>query len=148
MTEIQEGRVGRYCKPTTLENGIPISSAFAKRVKDTYLSVYLLEFFQRQTEEENITEIKNYMSEQRRWKFSPNGCFAVFDIQQSKTYIFEEESLEIFYRDQGLPHCGLFHDNSGNDIVVAKLLAKCVQTTYPIKNLPNSTTLPPSRSQD
>ena len=63
MTEIEIGNVTRYCKPSSLENGIPQSSAFEKRIErnEPYLSVYLLEFFQRETEIKNVIEVKKYM---------------------------------------------------------------------------------------
>jgi hypothetical protein len=45
MKEIEAGNVTRYCKPSTLENGVPNSSAFERRSEEKYLSVYLLDFF-------------------------------------------------------------------------------------------------------
>lgn len=134
MAEINTGNVTRYCRPSTLENGRPIASAFEKRKErnEKYLSVYLLEFFNQETELENIREVKVYM-EEKGFVCKPNGSLAIVNIQQSKAYIFKEESLEIFYKEENLPHCGIYHD--ADDLLIAKLLAECVQNNYPIKNL-------------
>lgn len=105
MTEIETGNVTRYCKPSTLENGIPKSSAFQRRTErnEKYLSVYLLDFFGKETEVANIRETKTYM-EQNGFTCKPNGSFAVLNIQQSKEYIFAELSREISFRQKNLPH--------------------------------------------
>ena len=110
MKEIENGNVSRYCRPIDLEDGIVKSHAFAKRTErnEKYLSVYLLEFFQKETELENILEVKAYMA--KNYNLKPNGCFAVVNIQQSKQYILEEISSQIYYREEKLPHCGIFHD--------------------------------------
>ncbi len=132
MTNIEAGNVTRYCKPSTLENGIPQSSAFERRSDEKYLSVYLLEFFGNETEVENIRQVKTYM-EQRRFTCKTNGSFAILNIQQSKEYIYEEISSDIFYREENLPHCGIYHD--ADDLLIAELLAECVQNNYPVKNI-------------
>ena len=135
MTEIETGNVTRYCKPSSLENGIPQSSAFEKRIErnEPYLSIYLLEFFQRETEIKNVIEVKKYMTEGKGFICKPNASFAIINIQKSKEYIFEEISLEISYREENLPHCGVFHD--ADDLLIAELLAECVESNYLIKHL-------------
>ncbi|VXD17925.1 conserved hypothetical protein [Planktothrix serta PCC 8927] len=140
MTEIETGNVTRYCKPRDLEKGIPKSSAFQRRIErdEKYLSVYLLDFFDQETEVEKIREVKAYM--EKSFTCKSNGSFAVLNIQQSKEYILEEISSEIFYREKKLPHCGIFHD--ADDLLIAKLLAECVQNNYPLKNLTDSITSP------
>lgn len=140
MTEIETGNVTRYCKPSTLEKEIPKSSAFERRSGEKYLSVYWLEFFGKETEVKNIIEVKTYM-EKNNFTCKLNGSFAVLNIEQSKEYIFEEISSEIYYREKSLPHCGIFHE--ADDLLIAKLLAECVQKNYPVRNFADSTTLPP-----
>jgi hypothetical protein len=135
MKEIETGNVTRYCKPRDLQDGIVQSSAFEKREKDTFLSVHLLEFFQKETELENVLQIKAYM-EAGNFNLKSNGCFAVVNIQQSKEYITEKESLEISYREEELPHCGIYYD--AYDYVIAELLAQCVQNNYLIKDITDS----------
>lgn len=141
--EIENGKVTRYCKPSSLESGVPKSSAFERRTGEEYLSVYLLDFFQKPMEVENVIEVKAYMT-RRNFKCKPNGCFAVLDLEQSKEYILEQISAEISFREKNLPHCGIFHD--AEDVLIAKLLAKCVCSNYPVKNLDDSNTPPPSPS--
>ncbi|MDB9435936.1 hypothetical protein PN450_03750 [Dolichospermum lemmermannii CS-548] len=138
MTEIETGNVTRYCKPSYLENGIVQSSAFEKRIerKEKYLSVYLLEFFQKETEIKNVIEVITFMTK-KGFNLKPDGSFAVINIQQSKEYIFAEISLEISYQEENLPHCGIFHD--ADDLLVAELLAECVQNNYLIKEITDST---------
>ncbi|MFN5067341.1 MAG: hypothetical protein ACK4V0_14235 [Aphanizomenon sp.] len=130
MKEIENGNVSRYCRPIDLEDGIVKSHAFAKREKDTFLSVHLLEFFQKETELENVLEVKAYM---KNYNFKRNGSFAVINIQKSKQYILEEISSQIYYREETLPHCGIFHD--ADDLLISRLLAECVQNNYLIKDI-------------
>ncbi|MEA5469962.1 hypothetical protein [Spirulina sp. 06S082] len=140
-SEIESGNVARYCKPSSLENGVPDKSAFEKRKGEQYLSVYRLEFFQKQTEKENIAEVRNYMEKKIRFNCKSNGSFAVLNIEQSKEYILEELSEIISYKEEGLPHCGLYHNT--DDFLIAELLTECVQNNYFVKDIvdPN---IPPS----
>ncbi len=141
--EIKNGYVTRYCKPSSLNNGVPDSSAFRRRSGEQYLSVYLLDFFQKQTELENVIEVKKYMTE-RGFKCKQNGFFAAINIDQSKEYIFEEMASEISFLEKKLPHCGIFHE--ADDLLIAELLAECVINNYPVKNLDDSNNPPPSPS--
>lgn len=134
MKEIETGNVTRYCKPRDLQDGIVQNSAFEKREKDTFLSVHLLEFFQKETELENVLEVKAHMA--KNYDLKRNGSFAVISIQQSKEYIAEKGSLEICYREEELPHCGIYYD--AYDYVIAELLAQCVQNNYLIKDITDS----------
>ena len=143
MKEIEAGNVTRYCKPSSLEKGEPKSSAFERRSEEKYLSVYLLNFFKMHTEVENVREVKKYLTG-KSFQCKPNGSFAVLNIEQSREYILEESSSEIYYREKNLPHCGIFHD--ADDLLIAKLLAEAIQTNYPIKDISDSTTPPPSPS--
>lgn len=130
---LTHGRVARYCKPSSLdEQESPTSAAFQRRPTEEYLSVFWLEFFQEAHEKNRIQAVKQAM-EQRRFTVKQRGHFAVLDIEQSMQYIFEEVAEQIAYRAMNLPHCGLFHD--GDDLLVAELLAECVQANYEVKSL-------------
>ncbi|MBD1216542.1 MAG: hypothetical protein H9536_04215 [Aphanizomenon flos-aquae Clear-A1] len=133
MKEIKIGNVSRYCKPSHLQDGIVKYYAFLKRRDEESLSVHLLEFFQKETELENVLEVKAYM---KNYNFKRNGSFAVINIQKSKQYILEEISSQIYYREETLPHCGIFHD--ADDILISRLLAECVQNNYLIKDITDS----------
>jgi len=138
MTEIQEGTAARYCKPATLDKQTqyPESSAFQLRIingiQEKYLSFYLLDFFARATEHENVIETKNTM-EQNGFKLKGSGVFALLDIKQSKEYIFEQIVETISYKELNLPHCGLFHDYA--DLVMSEYLVQSTRTCYIIKSL-------------
>ena len=134
MTEILKGNVARYCKPSTLdEDGNPQGSSFKLRPDrdEKSLSVYLLEFFGRNTEKENLSEVKKEMK--KNLNLSKSGVFATLNIQDSKSYIFELISEQISYREMNLPHCGIFHEN--DDGVISDLLAKCVQSHYSVSDI-------------
>ena len=130
---LTDGRVARYCKPSSIdEQGSPTSAAFQRRSTEEYLSVFWLEFFQHSHEKMRIQAVKQAM-EQRRFTVKPRGQFAVLEIEQSTRYILEEVAEQIVYRAMNLPHCGIFHD--GDDLLIAELLAECVQAQYGVKDV-------------
>ena len=92
MKKIKSGNVVRYCKPSTLdENGNPTGASFQRRVErdEQYLSVYLLEFFGRETEKDNVSEVKKEM-ERKNFKFKNRGVFATLNIEDSQSYILRK----------------------------------------------------------
>ncbi len=130
--EIQSGTVARYCKPSTLENFKPKPACFSLRAHERELSVYLLDYFQEPTEKENVVKVKELM-ETQGFKFGSTSTFVTLDIAQSKHYIFTQVAQHICYRQTGKPpHYSIFHQNS-DDLIIAKLLAKCVNHCYPVK---------------
>jgi hypothetical protein len=138
MTEINQGNVARYCKPSSLdENGEITSSAFQRRPNrnEGYLSVYLLEFFNCETEKENVIEVKKEMGK-KRFKVSKNGLYATLNIEHSQEYIMKEIKQNISYQEQNLPHCGIYHDY--NDLLISELLAECVENKYKIRDIEES----------
>ena len=135
-TEIQGGTVARHCKPSTLDAGQPKASCFTLRKDrdERELSVYLLDYFRNPTEKENVIAVKQLM-EKRGFKFGLTSIFATLDIDESKRYILAEIAQKIVYRQTGTPpHCSLFHQYH-NDLLVAKLLSKCVKNCYSVKQL-------------
>ena len=135
MKKIRSGNVVRYCKPSTLdENGNPTWASFQRRVErdEQYLSVYLLEFFGRETEKDNISEVKKEM-EKKNFKLKNRGVFAILNIEDSRSYILEKIAEEISYQEMNLPHCGIFHEH--NDLVISELLAQCVRNSYSVNDL-------------
>jgi len=138
MKEIQAGTVSRYCKPYFLdENGNPTARCFElrKNRNEKYLSVCLLEFFDKPTEKEKLVDVKNFM-EKNGFSFKSKAAgFALLDIEKSKEYIFQKISEKISYREvNSLPHCGIFHESYG-DLPIAERLAQCVKIFYSMKNL-------------
>ncbi len=132
--EIRAGTVARYCKPSTLENFKPKPACFSLRAHERELSVYLLDYFQKPAEKENIVKVKELM-EIQGFKFGATSTFVTLDIAQSKHYIFTQIAQQIYYRQTGKPpHCSISHQDS-DDLIIAKLLAKCVKRSYPVKEL-------------
>jgi hypothetical protein len=129
MTEIIEGTVARYCKPSTLnEQGLPTGSSFQLRLpNEKYLSVYLLDYFNVTSEQEKIIEVKNEM-QRKGFNFKKSGIFSTLNIEQSKEYILDLVSEKIFYQELNLPHCGIFHE--ADDLLISELLSQCVQNNY------------------
>jgi hypothetical protein len=134
MNEINEGNAARYCKPSSLgEDGCPSSSAFQRRPnrKEGYLSVYFLEFFGKNTEKENVSEVKRLMA--THFNLKKSGLYAILNIQQSKEYIMKEIEKLISYKEITLPHCGIFHHH--DDLLISELLLECVQNKYKVEML-------------
>ena len=134
MTEINEGTVARYCKPSTLnEQGLPTGSSFQLRLpNEKYLSVHLLDYFNVASEQEKIIEVKNEM-ERKGFSFKKNGTFSTLNIEHSKKHILDLVSEKISYQELNLPHCGIFHE--ADDLLISELLSQCVKNTYPIKEV-------------
>lgn len=135
MNEIPSGNVARYCKPSSLdEDGYPTGSAFQRRSdrNEEYLSVYLLEFFEKIEEKDNVLEVKREMK-RKNFNLKANGSYAVLNIEKSKKYIMDEIDEQIYYNEMKLPHCGIFHDH--DDLLISELLAECIQNSYRIRDI-------------
>ena len=136
MAEIEKGTVVRYCKPSTLdEQGKPMGSSFQLRIRtptEKYLSVHLLDYFDKPSEIEKASAVKVAMQKQR-FNFKENGVFSTLDIKQSQDYINQLISEIISYKSLNLPHCGIFHEH--DDLVISELLSQCVLNNYPINQL-------------
>lgn len=135
MAEIETGTVVRYCKPSTLdEQGKPTGSSFQLRRKsaEEYLSVHLLDYFDKPSEIENASAVKVAM-QKKGFSFNENGVFSTLDIKQSRDYINQLISKKISYKSRDLPHCGIFHEY--DDLVISELLSQCVLNNYSINQL-------------
>lgn len=137
MTELQTGTVARYCKPSALDeqrNPNALCFELRKREKrETYLSVYLLDYFEKPTEPENVAEVKLEMG-RKGFNLQQSGKFAVLDIEDSKNRIFDLISEEISYKELNLPHCGIFHERY-TELAIDELLLLCIKKCYPVKQV-------------
>ncbi len=133
--EIIKGNITRYCKPSTIKNNRLKPSAFELRSNENYLSAYLLEYFGHGKEKENVKAAKRFMEEVNNFSFRNNSGFAVLDIEHTKQQMMENASQEIRFKEEKLPHCGIF--SNGDDLVIAKLLTQCVHALYLAKDLEN-----------
>lgn len=130
--EILQGTVVRYCKPMTIDSKIPTFYCFQLREGESYLSVYLLDYFEEPSEQEKVVAVKQFM-ESKKFQCKPTGVFAALDIEKSKQKIFESIAQSISYHAEGLPHCGISHE--WEDLVIAQFLAECITHCYPVKKL-------------
>ena len=130
--EILQGTVVRYCKPMTINSQIPTFYCFQLREGESSLSVYLLDYFEKPSEQEKVVAVKQLM-ESKKFQCKPSGVFATLDIEKSKQKIFESIAQSIWYHAEGLPHCGISHEYE--DLVIAQFLAESVNHCYPAKQL-------------
>lgn len=80
--EILHGTVVRYCKPMTIDDKVPTYFCFQLREGESYLSVYLLDYFEQQSEREKVVAVKQFM-ESKKFQCKPSGIFATLDIEES-----------------------------------------------------------------
>ena len=127
--------ISRYCKPSTVEHGIPMPAAFLPRPNEEYLSVNWLEYFSEPTLDAAVDEVRRVFS-QKGYRIVPNGRFAVLNIGAVKT-----ASLDNVGRILSIDHLPLSNDQShagllgytSDDLAVAIELAALVtqQDIYP-----------------
>lgn len=135
MKEILSGSTARYCKPSSLnESKNPSPAAFQRRPerKEGYLSLYLLDYFKKETELENVRSVQLEMA-RKGFIVKKSGVFAILDIEKSKDFLLENYSEEITFREANLPHCGLFHES--DDLLISELLIECIDNSYKISDL-------------
>jgi hypothetical protein len=138
--ELISGTVARYCSKSRVvildERHQPDPSCFNLRQfrNERYLSVYLLEYFDKLTEEENLNAVKHAI--EAGGFQCKTGIFALLDVADSK-HKFEQKKLKISYQSLNLPHCGLFHEYNYeyHEMYITELLVQCVKTCYSIKQL-------------
>ena len=120
--------VSRYCKPSTVEHGIPMPAAFLPRPNEEYLSVNWLEFFGEPALDAAVDSVRSVFA-QKSYRVAPNGRFAVLNIGAAKTAAYESvgRALRIDYLplsdDQS--HAGILGYTS-DDLAVAIELAALV----------------------
>ncbi|MEZ5671211.1 MAG: hypothetical protein R3E08_02070 [Thiotrichaceae bacterium] len=138
--ELRSGTVARYCSQSRVvildEKQQPDPTCFNLRQQrvERYLSVYLLEYFEKSSEKANLLEVKRVI-ENGGFKCK-TGIFALLDIEGSK-HKFEQKKLKISYQPLNLPHCGIFHDYDYeyHELYITELLVQCVKTCYSTKQL-------------
>ena len=120
--------VSRYCKPSTVEHGIPMPAAFLPRPNEEYLSVNWFEFFGEPTLCAAVDRVRRVFA-QKGYDVVPNGRFAVLNIGAAKTAAYENvgRALRIDHLPLGddHSHAGILGYTS-NDLAVATELAALV----------------------
>ncbi len=134
--EIIEGNLTRYCRPSQIQKKSqkPSPAAFELRDGEQYLSAYLLEYFEKSSEKENVKAVKKFMEEIKHFSLGKNGGFAVFQIAHIREHMINA-SQNVRFKEKELPHCGIFFE--GDDLTISKLLSQCVHALYLVKDLSN-----------
>ena len=127
--------VSRYCKPSTVENGIPLPAAFMPRSGEEYLSVNWIEYFSELVLCMAVDRVREVFSE-KGYRVVRNGRFAVLNIGSAKGAIAEGVgralSIDHLPVSNDESHAGIFGYGS-DDLAVAVELAALLasQDIYP-----------------
>ncbi len=106
-----------------------------KRKNEKYLSAYLLEYFKKSSEKENMKAVKKFMEEKTNFSLRKNGGFTVLNIEKTKKYINDAlQKNAVSFKKTTLPHCGIFFEE-GDDLAISKLLSRCVDKIYLVGDL-------------
>ncbi len=116
-----EDHVSRYCKPSTVDNGMPMSAAFMPRPGEEYLSVNWLEYFGEPTLDSAIGRIRTAFSE-KGYRVARNGRFAVLNVDSVKRAVPEDIGVALSINhipfDDDHSHAGII-GYSSNDLAIA-----------------------------
>ena len=120
--------VSRYCKPSTVERGIPLSAAFMPKRGEDYLSVNWLEYFGEPALDTAIDRVRQVFRD-KNYQMRPRGRFAVLKVGDVKT-----AALESVRHTLDIDHLPLSDDQShagirgygSEDLAVAVELAALV----------------------
>ena len=123
-----DDHVSRYCKPSSVDDGIPTSSAFLPRQGEEYLSVNWLEFFGEPTLGAAVERIREVFSE-KGYRVSRNGRFATLNVGEAKTAVEEATgralSIDYLPLDDDQSHAGI-RGYTSDDLAIAVELANLV----------------------
>jgi hypothetical protein len=126
----------RYCKPTTVAEGVVQASAFELRVdehgtEEEYLSVFWMEHIHPNDHDLQVAGVLS----QSPISLKKNGRLAKLNVGTSKHLVNTKTDHTIdFQHEPNAPcacHAGIF-GLSPNSLVVHGLLAQCVQEPLPI----------------
>lgn len=120
--------VARYCKPTTVENGVPLVAAFSMGEQSDHLSVNWLEFLSRDKWDNQIQCLREVFRA-KGYTLRKNGRFAVLNVGRSIQAVETSVGYGIAFRhwpeENNESHSGIFgytHD----DLAVALELRSVV----------------------
>ena len=106
-----EHHVSRYCKPSTVEDGMPGVSAFEMEAGHSHLSVNWLEFYESNNKGECISRIRQEYLD-NGYTLRKNGRFAVLNVGNSldKNRSSTAPDIRFLYWPQNgyVSHSGIF----------------------------------------
>jgi hypothetical protein len=106
-----DDHISRYCKPSTVDDGIPMFTAFIPRQDEDHLSVNWLEYFG-ETELNAAVERVREVFHSKGFTLRPNGRFAVLNVEAARTAVHEAVG-----RTLNIDHLPLSDDPSHSGIL-------------------------------
>lgn len=123
----------RYCKPSWVQDGVPLVDAFLNAANEAHVSVNWMEFFDVDAREEQISRIRAVFAA-KGYVLKPNGRFAVLNVGNSVLQVEEGAQKIISFlhwpEDNDDSHSGIF-DYGAEDLQVAVELANSI-TPYAV----------------
>ena len=125
-----EDHVSRYCKPSTVEYGMPMSAAFMPRPSEEYLSVNWLEHFGEPTLASAIGKVRAVFSE-KGYRLARNGRFAALNVGAVKRAVPKHIGVTLSINhipfDDDQSHAGIIGYTSNDLVVAVELVALLTQ---------------------
>lgn len=123
-----DDQIARYCKPSCVEDGVPLVTAFLPRNDESYLSVNWLEYFRATNPSAAVDRVRDVFCK-KGYGLRPNGRFAVLNVGAAKMAVYG--AMRRALRIEHLPladddsHAGIV-GYSSDDLAVALELAALV----------------------
>ena len=121
--------VARYCKPSMIDEGMPLAGVFLPRPTERHLSINWLEFFgTAKARDDQIHDVRHAL-QAKGYRISPNGRLAVLNVGDVKRVAIE---LNTTLRVRRIPrpndpsHAGILGYSAG-DLPVALALQSLVR---------------------
>lgn len=80
--------VSRYCKPSVVDNGLPLVGAFVPRPSERHVSVNWLEHLDSSDLAAALDKVRTRF-QIRNYRLRPNGRFVVLNVGRSRTSVSE-----------------------------------------------------------
>ena len=117
--------VSRYCKPSTVNNGVPLATAFTPRENEPYLSVNWLEYFHEASPSAAMKRVREAFDD-KNYQVRRNGMFAVLNVGAVKAIAFDTIQMHLGIEHMPLAddpsHCGI-KGYTCTDLAVAAAIA-------------------------
>lgn len=133
-----EDNLARYCGKQKLDNGRVLPLAFHLKEDESYVSVNWLEYFNKSSIPEAISELRPVFAKKFQ-NIRASARFAVLNIQKAQRMVQEgtdgKESVFGTHEpmDDDPSHSGLRGMTQDNYRLIAELVAESVDATYPAR---------------
>lgn len=133
----EEHHISRYCKPSSISNGLPLASAFALKEQDEHLSVNWLEYFREPDLTQAIDCVRRAFLD-KDYTIRPNGRFAVLRVGEVKAAISDlsprPARIEHLPEEDDPSHCGVFGYTASDELIALEITRLvCAKDLHPAK---------------